>query len=179
MTLPRSTLSELLGLIQKRLEPVAPSSDGETALANLDSPPRLVWVVKDAQTSQKGTGQGPTPSRRILAWDLWRVEIHAWGEDIEAALELRRCLVEATIEILGRRFRFGRTWSMGGASYNTHGHAIVSELHFPNPLQSAPIGTTESPPGKASEIGTAIALDTIFDETIGTAGDGGLSTGED
>lgn len=171
---------DLMALVQERLAVVAPSFEGEAALSHLDSPPRYVWVFVDATSKQLGTGTTQGPSVRQMAWDVWRVEVHAWGVDLPAALELRRCLVKVLQDTVGNRFKLGRTRRVGGKEYGAHGDVIISEVHLPAPLlDGAILPEQPEPAGSRAETGTAVALDTIFDVPIGTSGDGGLTTGED
>ena len=170
---------DLIATLQAALAPVAPSFDGEVALEHLDAPPRFVWVMLDATTKQLGTGTRQGPSTREMAWDVWRVEVHAWAVSLDAALELRRALVKVLQDTVGNRFRFGRTRRIGGKAYGAHGDVIISELHLPAPLLDGAISEQPEPAGSRAATGTAVALDTIFDVPIGTSGDGGLTTGED
>lgn len=166
---------DLLAALQARLAPVAPSLDDEKSLTALDSPPRLVWVLRDGTTSApKGTGHPAAPEVPTIFWDAWRYEVHVWAETKDATFELRRCLLKAYRECLGGLARVGKTTAFGGDTYNVCGWVLVVELWLPAPVFDEPIGVEPS-----TATGTAIAKEVVFEIPIGTAGDGGLTTGAD
>lgn len=166
---------DVVDAVKARVAVLAPSLDDEKALASLDSPPRYVWVLKEVITKEpQGTGTEAAPSRRALYWDWFRFEVHCWGDDRDAAFELRRGVLKSLRELLGAGAKIGKTTLFGEASYVTCGVVVVLEVTIPSPVFDAPIGTEPD-----TTTGTAIATDVVFDVPIGTPGDGGLTTGDD
>lgn len=171
---------DLVAAIQLRLEPLAPSLDDEAALAHLDSPPRYVWVLKDAVTTQpKGTGDYAAPQAPAIFWDAWRFEVHCWSTDRANAFELRRCLLKAAREVAGGLVKVGKTTLFGGESFGTCGWVHVVELLLPAPVLDEPITPEVLTAEPYTANGVAQATKTVFEVPIGTAGDGGLTHGED
>lgn len=171
---------DLVAAIQLRLKPLAPSLDDEAALAHLDSPPRYVWVEKDAQTGNpKGTGDYPAPQAPAIFWDVWRFEVHCWSTDKANAFELRRALLKAANELCGGLVKVGKTSVFGGESFGTCGWVHVVELFLPSPVLDEPISPETLTPEPRPANGVAQATKTVFEVPIGTAGDGGLTHGED
>ncbi len=131
---------------QAALEDVAPSYDDERSIPKHDAPGRYIWVLTDADATDKPREIGGNP--RALHDDVWRVEVHCWGYDTEnpndakahkaRALRLRQALITSLRQVVGGgAYRLRRTLHRGGDAHQARGWVVVVEIDIVLPLYEA------------------------------------------
>ena len=104
------------------------------------APPRIVWLPISESS-------GPPVKGGRIPRSLWTrniaVEVHAWGEDTDAASQLLNDLVVAAHEVLVDTYEFtGAEWPSLNDEHSRHGAVVIVRLTIQIPVAPAAAATT-------------------------------------
>lgn len=114
--------------VKSLLANAAPSFDGEKSIAQSDAPNRYVWVYENI-SGQAAQGAGGLPPRP-LATDVFRVNVHCWGETLAHSLYLRAALATALRKVYGggNNYRIPDSDILGDRAHTENGFVVVVKI---------------------------------------------------